>query len=95
MSNDPLTKFNPIGWCSDMAGANLASITSYATVYRKVPALSGSSFCAFLLRWSLTWNSHDFIMLALPVEGYESAKRCMDDFASLKEDRAFSIDWVS
>ena len=27
MANDPLMKLNPIGWCSDMAGANLAGIT--------------------------------------------------------------------
>jgi len=25
--NEPLIKFNPIGWCSDRAGANLAGIT--------------------------------------------------------------------
>lgn len=27
VANDPSIKFNPIGWCSDMAGANLAGIT--------------------------------------------------------------------
>ena len=26
VANDPSIKFNPIGWCSDMAGANLAGI---------------------------------------------------------------------
>lgn len=27
VANDPLIKLNPIGWCSAMAGANLADIT--------------------------------------------------------------------
>ena len=26
VANDPLIKFNPIGWCSGMAGTNLANI---------------------------------------------------------------------
>ena len=27
VANDPSIKFNPISWCSDMAGASLAGIT--------------------------------------------------------------------
>ena len=36
----------------------------------------------------------DKLLQSTAVEGYESAKRCMDDFVSVKEDRAFLVDLV-
>ena len=41
VANDPSIKFSPVGWCSDMAGANLEGITR---VYGNVSLINSCDF---------------------------------------------------
>lgn len=102
VANDPLIKFNPIGWCSDMAGANLAGITR---VYGNASLIKSCEFHFKDHRNKKAQkldpdSAEEFKGLcnrqlhSTTVEGYESAKRCIYDFISGK-DRTFLVDWVS
>ena len=103
VGNDPSIKFNPIGWCSDMAGANLAGITR---VYGNASLIKS---CEFHFKDHRNKKAQkpdpdsaeeftglcDRLLHSTTVEGYESAKGHMDESVSAKEDRAFLVDWVS
>ncbi|PFX17548.1 hypothetical protein AWC38_SpisGene18123 [Stylophora pistillata] len=103
VANDPSIKFNPIGWCSDMAGANLAGITR---VYGNAGLIKSCEFHFMDHRnkkaQKLDPDSAeefkricDRLLHSTTAEGYESAKGLMDKFVSTKEERDFSVDWVS
>ena len=97
VANDPSINFNPIGWCSDMAGASLAGITR---VYDNASLIKLCKFHFKDLRnkkaQKLDPDSAeefkglcDRLLNSTTVEDYESAKGQMDEFVSEKEDRAF------
>ena len=97
VANDPSIKFNPFGWCSDMAGANLAGITR---VYGNASLIKS---CEFHFKDHRNKKAQkpdpdsaeefkglcDRLLNSTTVEDYESAKGQMDEFVSAKEGRAF------
>ena len=97
VANDPSIKFNPFGWCSDMAGANLAGITR---VYGNASLIKS---CEFHFKDHRNKKAQkldpdsaeefkglcDRLLNSTTVEDYESAKGQIDEFVSAKEGRAF------
>lgn len=96
-------KFNPIGWCTDMAGANIAGISKvYGDPTRikscefhfkdhrnkKAKKLDSGSAVEFK-------DLCDDLLHSTTTAGYDSAKKRMDDFISAKEERMFLESWVS
>ena len=100
VANDPSINFNPIGWCSDMAGANLAGITR---VYGNASLIK---LCKFRFKDHRNKKAQkldphsaeefkglcDRLLNSTIMEDYESAKGQIVKFVSAKEDRAFLVD---
>ncbi|KAK3735687.1 hypothetical protein QZH41_003353 [Actinostola sp. cb2023] len=90
-------KFNPIGWCTDMAGANMAGISH---VYGDSSRIKS---CEFHFKDHRNKKANqldtesaeefkelcDELLLSITTAGYETAKNKMDAFINLKEDRHF------
>lgn len=95
--------FNPLGWCSDMAGANLAGISKVFGDDAEIKS------CEFHFKdhrnrkaQRLDSKSGDEfkqlcnrLLLCTTVAGYQAAKSDMDLFIAADDSRAFLTDWVS
>lgn len=95
--------FDPIGWCSDMAGANLAGISKVFGDEAEIKS------CEFHFKdhrnkkaQKLDSKSNDEfkqlcdrLLLCTTVAGYQAAKSDMDLFIAADDGRAFLTDWVS
>ena len=103
MAGSDSAKFNPIGWCSDMAGANLVGISKvfgddaeikscefYFQDHRnkKAQKLDSESSDKFK-------QLCDRLLLCTTVAGYQAAKSDMDLFIGADDSRAFLTSWVS
>ena len=96
-------KFNPIGWCTDMAGAILAGISN---VYGDPTRIKS---CEFHFKdhrnkqaRRLDSNSAtefktlcDALLSTTTTEAYDKAKQSIDKFISSESDRSFLTTWVS
>ena len=105
VSGDNLKKFNPIGWCTDMAGANMAGIINVYGDECKQRIKS----CEFHFKdhrnkmskkldpeSSETFKSIcNSLLESATLSAYDDAKRKMDDFISKKEERQFLATWIS
>lgn len=103
VATNPSIKFSPIGWSSDMVGANQAGIMR---VYGNASLIKS---CEFHFKDHRNKKAQkldpddveefkglcDRLLHSMTVEGYETSKGIMDEFVSAKEDRAFLVDWVS
>ena len=97
------TKFNPIGWCTDMAGANLSGIYQ---VYGESARIKS---CEFHFKDHRNKQAKkldpesadefktlcDALLHSTTENAYNSAKEKMDEFTRAKEDRKFLETWVS
>ena len=95
--------FDPLGWCSDMAGANLAGISKIFGDDAEIKS------CEFHYKdhrnkkaQKLDSKSNDEfkqlcdrLLLCTTVAGYQAAKSDMDSLIAADDGRAFLKDWVS
>ncbi len=91
-------KFNPIGWCCDMTGANLARILKVfgddADIklcefhFKDLPLLDGKGSDEFK-------QLCDRLLLCTTTTGYQAAKFDMDLFIEADDSRACLANWVS
>ena len=105
ISRNATYTFNPVGWCTDMTGANLAGL-------KKVfgdTAINRIKTCEFHFKdhrnknaWKLDAASAaqfkspcNDLLLSTTEDGYESSKDKMESFIAAKEDRAFLSTWLS
>ena len=98
-------KFNPVGWCTDMAGANLAGLSEVfgETVTDRMKT------CEFHFKDHGNKNARkldpvsavefktlcDNLLLSATEGAYERAKAEMDAFIAAKEERSFLTSWIS
>ena len=105
IKRDNKYKFRPIGWCSDMAGANMAAICdvfgSEATRYIKT--------CEFHFKDNRNQKARKLdkdssecfkllcndLLLSETVDGYNLAKTKIDTFVEECDGRAFLKSWIS
>ena len=103
VAGSDIATYDPIGWCSDMAGANLAGISKVfgdkAEIKscefhfkdhrnKKAQKLDGKSSDEFK-------QLCDRLLLCPTVAGYQAAKSDMDLFIAADDSRAFLTSWVS
>ncbi|KXJ23501.1 hypothetical protein AC249_AIPGENE7225 [Exaiptasia diaphana] len=99
VKGDKNYKFKPSGWCTDMAGANLAALSD----------VFGSEAAQFIKTCEIHFKDHrnkkarkidesstcrfkelcDALLLSETVDGYETAKKSMDAFLDECESRHF------
>ena len=98
-------KFNPIGWCADMAGANLAGLSEVfgETVTDRIKTSK------FHFKDHRNKNARkldpdsavefktlcDNLLLSATEGAYERSKAEMDAFIAAKEERSFLTSWIS
>ena len=98
-------KFNPIGWCADMAGANLAGLSKVfgETVTDRIKTSK------FHFKDHRNKNARkldpdsgvefktlcDNLLLSATKGAYERSKAEMDAFIAAKEERSFLTSWIS
>lgn len=100
--------FDPIGWCSDMAGANLAGISKVFGDEAVIKSVIDFKSVIHLKdhrnkkAQKLDSKSNDEfkqlcdrLLLCTTVAGYQPAKSDMDLFIAADDGRAFLTDWVS
>lgn len=104
-SNGNCTSFNPIGLCTDMAGANLAGIVNVFGVDAKKRIKS----CEFHFKDLRNKKAQrldidsakefktlcDELLRSTTVAAYEAAKRQLDTFIAADSDRDFLTTWIS
>ena len=102
MAGSDSAKFNPIGWCSDMAGANLAGISKVFGDDAEIKS------CEFHFKDHRNKKAQkldsessdefkqlcDRLLLCTTVAGYQAAKSDMDLFIGADDSRAFLTSWV-
>jgi len=95
--------YDPIGWCSDMAGANLAGISKVFGDNAEIKS------CEFHFKDHRNKKAQkldsestdefkqlcDRLLLCTTVAGYQAAKTNMDLFIAADDSRAFLTSWVS
>ena len=97
------TKFNPTGWCTDMAGANLSGIYK---VYGESARIKSCEFHFKDHRYKQPKKlgpesadefktQCDALLNSTTENAYNSAKEKIDGFIGAKEDRKFLETWVS
>lgn len=105
VSGDPNRKFNPVGWCTEMAGANLAGLKEVfgEAVTKRIKT------CEFHFRDHRNKNARrldaksatkfktlwDNLLLSATEDAYESSQAELDRFIPAKEERGFLSTWVS
>ena len=104
-SNGSCKSFNPIGWCTDMAGANLAGLVNVFGVDAKKRIKS----CEFHFKDLRNKKAQrldidsakefktlcDELLRSTTVAVYEAAKRQLDTFIAADLDREFLTSWIS
>ena len=97
------SKFNPTGWCTDMAGANLSGIHKVFGDSARIKS------CEFHFKDHRNKKAKkldpdsagefktlcDDLLNSTTEDAYNSAKKKMDEFITAKEDRKFLENWVS
>ena len=105
VSGNSLKKFNPIGWCTDMAGANMAGISNAFGEDSKQRIKS----CEFHFKdhrnkmsKKLDPESSEIfksicnsLLESTTLSAYDAAKRKMDDFINDSVERKFLASWIS
>lgn len=105
VKNDDNYKFRPVGWCSDMAGSNMAAIRdvfgSEAIPYMKTCEFHFKDHRNQKAR-KLDENSSecfkllcDDLLQCVTVDGYDLAKAKLDTFIEECQSRAFLKSWIS
>lgn len=105
ISGNATYTFKPVGWCTDMAGANLAG-------FKKVfggTAINRIKTCEFHFKDHRNKNARKLdaesaaefrslcnnLLLSTPEAGYELSKDKIDSFIAAKEDRTYLSTWLS
>ena len=103
VAGSDIAKFNPIGWCSDMAGTNLAGISKVFGDDAQIKS------CEFHFKDHRNKKAQkldsessdefkqlcDRLLLCTTFAGYQAAKSDMDLFIGADDSRAFLTSWVS
>ena len=98
-------KFNPVGWCADMAGGNLAGLSEVFgetdTDHIKTSEFHFKDHCNKNAREldpdsAVEFKTLSDNLLVSATEGaYERSKAEMDAFIAAKEERSFMTSWIS
>ena len=93
-------KFNPVGWCTNMTGANFAAITK---VFGE-EATSRMKSCEFHFKKAQRLDNEssdrfkelcNTLLKSVTEAGYSKAKAAIDTFVEERDERAFLKTWLS